>query len=201
MAPFWSKRSRAPGQAHRHKIGAGAGVRTPAPARRTHTPQGVGTYHTAKSKSRSGATWQANSMSAAALLRTSMMSSTGVATRVHPSARARASSPLEIASDTFAADGTRWKSGDHWRSDARPHAEGGQDAVHRGVLAVPLHKGKLPGDIVDEGDPERAKSSGESDQGQDLSDNLQDVDEGLPGGEGGEVLRPNDPVVVEDVAV
>ena len=66
----------------------------------------------------------------------------------------------------------------------RKAPEGGQDAVNRGVLAVPLHKGKLPGDIVDEGDPERAKSPGESDQWQDLSDDLQDIDEGLPGGKG-----------------
>ena len=102
-SPFWSERSRAPGQAHRHKIGVGAGVRTPAPVRRTHTPHGVGTYHTAKSKRRSGATWQAKSMSLAGWARTSMMSSTGVATLVHPSALARQSSPLE----TLDSEGTR----------------------------------------------------------------------------------------------
>ena len=42
-----------------------------------------------------------------------MMSSTGVATRVHPSALARESSPREMASDTLDSEGTRWKSGDH----------------------------------------------------------------------------------------
>ena len=60
---------------------------------------------------------------------------------------------------------------------------------------------ELPSDVVDKGNPKRAETPGEGDQGQDLSDDLQDVDEGLPGGERGKVLRLNDPVVVEDVAV
>ena len=79
--------------------------------------------------------------------------------------------------------------------------EGGQDAVDRGVLPVAFHQGELPRDIVDEGDPERAEASGERHQGEDLGDYLQDVDECLPGGEGGEVLLLDDAVVVEDVAV
>ena len=116
------------------KNGAGAGVRTSAPVRRTHTPHGVGTYHTAKSKRRSGATWQAKSMSEAALARTSIMSSTGVVTRVHPSALARESSPREMASETLDSEGTRWKSGAHCRSDARPQKE----------ARMPLTEGSFP---------------------------------------------------------
>ena len=38
-------------------------------------------------------------------------------------------------------------------------------------------------------------------KGRTLGDDLQDVDEGLPGGERGEVFRLNDAIVVEDVAV
>ena len=84
---------------------------------------------------------------------------------------------------------------------SRKAPECSQDAIDRGVLAVSLHEGKLPGDVVNEGDPEWAESPGERDQGQHLSDDLHDIDGGLPGGEGGEVLGLNDPVVVEDVAV
>ena len=63
-----------------------------------------------------------------------MMSSTGVATRVHPSALARESSPRETASETLAAEGTRWKSGDHWRSAAKPQKE----------ASMPLTEGSFP---------------------------------------------------------
>ena len=83
----------------------------------------------------------------------------------------------------------------------RKAPEGGQDAIDRGVFPVPLHQGELPGDVVDKGNPERAQTPGEGDQGQDLSDNLQDVNEGFPGGKRGEVFWLDDPVVVEDVAV
>ena len=79
--------------------------------------------------------------------------------------------------------------------------KGRQDAIDRGVLAVSLHQGELPGDVVDEGDPKGGEAPGEGNQRKDLSDDLQDVDKGLPGGEGGKVLRFDDPVVVEDVAV
>ena len=53
---------------------------------------------------------------------------------VHPSALARESSPREMASETSDPDGTRWKSGDHWRSAARP-----QKADN-----MPLTEGSLP---------------------------------------------------------
>ena len=86
-------------------------------------------------------------------------------------------------------------------SVGRQAPEGGQDAIDRGVLPVAFHQGELPCDVVDEGDPEGAQAPGEGDQGEDLGDYLQDVDEGLPGGKGGEVLRLDDAVVVEDVAV
>ena len=84
---------------------------------------------------------------------------------------------------------------------SRQAPEGGQDAIDRGVFPVTLHQGELPCDVVDEGDPEQTQASGEGDQGQDLGDDLQDIDKGLPGGERGEVLRLDDAVVVEDVAV
>ena len=64
----------------------------------------------------------------------------------------------------------------------REAPKGGQDAIDRGVLPVAFHQGELPCDVVDKGNPEGAQAPSEGDQGKDLGDNLQDVDEGLPGG-------------------
>ena len=43
---------------------------------------------------------------------------------------------------------------------SRKAPKGGEDTVDRGILPVSLHKGKLPCDVVDEGDPEGAEAPG-----------------------------------------
>ena len=108
------------------------------PAR--HTPHGVGTY-TTNQEGEVGVVGCPAS--------TSMMSSTGVATLVHPSALARESSPLEMASDTLDAEGTLWKSGTHCLSAARPQNEA-RMPLGFSRSAAALHQGELPGDIVHE---------------------------------------------------
>ena len=56
------------------------------------------------------------------------------------------------------------------------------------VLAIALHVGELPGDIIDEGFPLLRQAPGEGDEWQDLGDHLEDIDERLPGDKGRQVL-------------
>ena len=59
-----------------------------------------------------------------------------------------------------------------------PH--GGHHAVDCAIVAVALGEGALAGDVVDVSRPQWRQSSGERGNGQDLCEDLQGVDEGLP---------------------